>query len=105
MDTSDAWIVERTESANVVSSTQPCGAAQLALPAALEAIQSAGLQKSDIDLLIVATTTPEHSFPVQAVIFRLYWSCRRSDSGHSCPVQWFHLWIVHCRRFYKNRTI
>ncbi len=63
MDTSDAWIVERTGIRERRFVTQPCGAAQLALPAALEAIQSAGLQKSDIDLLIVATTTPEHSFP------------------------------------------
>jgi len=63
MDTSDAWIVERTGIRERRFVTPPCGCAQLALPACQSAIESAGLTKQDIDCLIVATTTPEHGFP------------------------------------------
>jgi len=63
MDTSDEWIVERTGIRERRFVTPPCGASQLALPAVLEAITNAGLTKNDIDLIIVATTTPEHLTP------------------------------------------
>lgn len=63
MDTSDEWIRERTGIQERRFVTQPCGAAELALPAALAAIQEAEIDKADIDLIIVATTTPEHMFP------------------------------------------
>lgn len=63
MDTSDEWIVERTGIRERRFVTQPCGCAQLALPACQSAIAAAGLQKEDLDLIIVATTTPEHGFP------------------------------------------
>lgn len=63
MDTSDEWIRERTGIQERRFVTQPCGAAELALPAALAAIQEAKIDKADIDLIIVATITPEHLFP------------------------------------------
>lgn len=63
MDTSNEWIVERTGIRERRFVTQPCGASQLALPACLEAIEKAGISKEDVDMIIVATTTPEHSFP------------------------------------------
>jgi len=63
MDTSNEWILERTGIQERRFVTQPCGAAELALPACLEAISNAGISKNDIDYIIVATTTPEHLFP------------------------------------------
>jgi len=63
MDTSNEWIIERTGIRERRFVTQPTGAADLALPACLNAIQNAEIQNTDIDLIIVATTTPEHSFP------------------------------------------
>lgn len=63
MDTSDEWIRERTGIQERRFVTQPCGAAELALPAALAAIQEAQIDKSALDLIIVATITPEHMFP------------------------------------------
>jgi 3-oxoacyl-[acyl-carrier-protein] synthase-3 len=63
MDTSDEWIVERTGIRERRFVTQPCGSAELALPAALEAIENAGLAKSEVDFILVATTSPEHLFP------------------------------------------
>ncbi len=63
MDTSNEWILERTGIQERRFVTQPCGSAELALPACLDAIQDAGIQKEDIDFIIVATTTPEHQAP------------------------------------------
>ncbi len=63
MDTSNEWIIERTGIRERRFVTQPCGCSQLALPACLSAIEGAGIRKEDLDLIIVATTTPEHSFP------------------------------------------
>lgn len=63
MDTSNEWIVERSGIHERRFIKQPMGAAELSLPACDEAIRNAGLQKEDIDLVIVATITPEHLFP------------------------------------------
>lgn len=63
MDTSNEWIVERTGIHERRFVTQPCGCAELALPACEQAIADAGIEKTDIELIIVATTTPEHQFP------------------------------------------
>jgi 3-oxoacyl-[acyl-carrier-protein] synthase-3 len=63
MDTSNEWIIERTGIHERRFVTQPCGAAELALPACLEAIAKAGISKNDIDYIIVGTITPEHLFP------------------------------------------
>ena len=63
MDTSNEWIVERTGIHERRFVTQPCGSAELALPACRGAIKDAGISKEDIELIIVATTTPEHQIP------------------------------------------
>ncbi len=63
MDTSNEWILERSGIRERRFVTPPTGASQLALPACIQAIAKAGIDKSDIDFIIVATTTPEHLFP------------------------------------------
>ena len=70
VESSDDWIVERTgirarhfADAGVVSS-------ELALPAARQALQTAGVQAEDIDLIIVATSTPDMVFPSTACILQ-----------------------------------
>ncbi|MCK4296537.1 MAG: ketoacyl-ACP synthase III [Candidatus Marinimicrobia bacterium] len=63
MDTSNEWILERTGIHERRFITQPTGAAELALPACIKAVKNAGIDKSDIDLIIVATLTPEHLCP------------------------------------------
>ena len=63
MDTTNEWITERTGIHERRFVTQPCGSADLALPASLDAIKDAGIRKEDIDFIIVATTTPEHQAP------------------------------------------
>ncbi len=75
LDTSDEWIRSRTgiEQRHVVEPGQPCSF--LAIEAAKQAIANASIEAGAIDLVIVATTTPDHSFPsvatkVQAELLR-----------------------------------
>lgn len=66
VETSDAWIRERTG----IISRHIAGAeettATLAMHAAQEALDNAGLSGDDIDMVIVATTTPDETFPATA---------------------------------------
>jgi 3-oxoacyl-[acyl-carrier-protein] synthase-3 len=70
VDTSDEWIRTRTgiRSRHVAAEGQL--ASDLALPAAQRALQSAGVDAADIDLIIVATTTPDIIFPSTACILQ-----------------------------------
>ncbi len=70
VNTSDEWIRTRTgiRSRHVAAEGQL--ASDLALPAAQRALQSAGVDAADIDLIIVATTTPDIIFPSTACILQ-----------------------------------
>ncbi len=70
VETSDEWIVERTGiRARHFAAPEVC-TSDLALEAARNALQAAGLQASDIDLIIVATSTPDMVFPSAACILQ-----------------------------------
>ena len=68
MDTSDEWIVERTGIRERRIAAPEEALSDLALPAAREALEEAGVAGSDVDLLIVATVTPDMAFPATAAI-------------------------------------
>ena len=68
IETSDEWIVERTGIQARHFAAPDVPASELAVPAAQAALQAAGLQASDIDLIIVATSTPDMVFPSTAAI-------------------------------------
>jgi 3-oxoacyl-[acyl-carrier-protein] synthase-3 len=68
MDTSDEWIVERTGIRERRIAGPEEALSDLALPAARQALEDAGLKGSDVDLLIVATVTPDMAFPATAAI-------------------------------------
>ena len=68
--TSDDWIVERTGiRARHFAAPGVCSS-DLGLEAARNALQAANLQASDIDLIIVATSTPDMVFPSTACILQ-----------------------------------
>ena len=70
VETSDEWIVERTGiCARHFAAPDVC-ASDLALEAAKNALQAAGVQAKDIDLIIVATSTPDMVFPSTACILQ-----------------------------------
>ncbi len=68
VDTTDAWIVERTGIRERRILSRGKGSAYMAIQAAQQALQKRGLPAEAIDLVIVATVTPEHPFPATANI-------------------------------------
>jgi 3-oxoacyl-[acyl-carrier-protein] synthase-3 len=63
VETSDEWITERTgiKERHVAAPGQ--AASDLALPAARQALEQAGVDPAEIDLVVVATVTPDMFFP------------------------------------------
>jgi 3-oxoacyl-[acyl-carrier-protein] synthase-3 len=68
MDTSDEWIMERTGIRERRIAAPEEALSDLALPAAQEALEDAGISGHDVDLVIVATVTPDMAFPATAAI-------------------------------------
>jgi 3-oxoacyl-[acyl-carrier-protein] synthase-3 len=79
VDTTDQWIRERTgiEQRYIAASDQTC--CDLAEPAARRAMEAAAVGPADIDLIVVATTTPDQVFPSTACLLQ-----QRLDI-HGCP--------------------
>jgi 3-oxoacyl-[acyl-carrier-protein] synthase-3 len=68
VDTSDEWIRERTGIRERHMAGRDEALSDIALPACRDALDQAGLDGKDIDLLIVATVTPDMAFPSTAAI-------------------------------------
>ncbi len=66
VDTSDAWIIERTGIRQRHLAADGELTSDLAVAAAKQALDHAGLDAETVDLIIVATTTPDHTFPACA---------------------------------------
>ena len=66
VDTSDAWIIERTGIRQRHIAGQGETTATLAADAARRALGAAGLRAGDIGLIVVATCTPDNTFPASA---------------------------------------
>ena len=63
VDTSDEWIMERTGIRERRIASDEQALSDISLPAARQALEQAGSDGTDIDLLIVATVTPDMMFP------------------------------------------
>jgi 3-oxoacyl-[acyl-carrier-protein] synthase-3 len=68
VDTSDEWIVTRTGISERRIAAKDEATSDLATAAAQRALEDAGISGQDIDLVIVATVTPDHAFPATASI-------------------------------------
>jgi len=68
VDTSDEWIVERTGIRNRYIADEGETTSTLATEAARKAIEAAGIEATSIDLIILATATPDQTFPATATI-------------------------------------
>ena len=66
VDTTDEWIVERTGIRNRYIAGDGETTASLATAAARQALAHAGLEATDIDLIVLATATPDQTFPSTA---------------------------------------
>ncbi|MEO5796575.1 MAG: beta-ketoacyl-ACP synthase III [Rhodoferax sp.] len=79
VETSDDWIVERTGIRARHFADADVACSDLAVHAARHALEAAGVQAQDIDLIIVATSTPDMVFPSAACIVQ------NKLGIHGCP--------------------
>ncbi len=70
IDTSDEWIAERTGIRTRHLAPEDVTSSQLAYEASVRAIEAAGCTPADIDLIIVATSTPDYVFPSTATLLQ-----------------------------------
>ena len=86
LDTTDEWIRTRTGIRERRIAPDDMGAADLGTGAARNAMRSAGVEPGEIDVLIVATATPDRLLPSTACdMQRLH---LRSDPGRGVPDGW-----------------
>jgi 3-oxoacyl-[acyl-carrier-protein] synthase-3 len=70
LESSDEWIVERTGIRSRHLAAPGITSSDLALEASLRALQAAGRKPEDVDLIIVATSTPDYVFPSAAALLQ-----------------------------------
>ncbi|HEY9009933.1 MAG TPA: beta-ketoacyl-ACP synthase III [Devosia sp.] len=68
VDTSDEWIVQRTGIRQRHIAAEGENTSDLATAAGRRALENAGITPEDIDLVLVATTTPDMTFPATAAV-------------------------------------
>ncbi len=68
VDTSDEWIVSRSGIRQRHIAADGELTSDLATHAAKAALEMAGLEANDIDLIVLATATPDETFPASATI-------------------------------------
>src|SRR5687768_10063543 len=68
LDTTDAWIVERTGIRERRIAEPGQAMTDLALPAARQALERAGVAAADVDYVVVATVTPDAMFPTTSAL-------------------------------------
>ena len=86
VDTSDEWIRTRTGIRERRIAAKDQATSDLALPAAQEALKNAGLTPKDLDLIIVATTSPDMLFPSASCFLqaKLGATCGAFDLAAAC---------------------
>lgn len=72
MDTSDEWVQQRTgiKQRHWVDQSSDTCSSDLALEATLRALDSANVKKEELDMIILATLSPDHEFPGTACFFQ-----------------------------------
>jgi len=76
VDTTDEWIVERTGIRNRYIASDSETTSSLATDAARAALAAAGVDAGAIDLIVLATATPDQTFPATATLVQSALSCQ-----------------------------
>jgi 3-oxoacyl-[acyl-carrier-protein] synthase III len=84
IDTTNEWIIQRTGIEERRYSEAGVGTADLALPAAKDAIARAGLSARDLDLIVFATLSPDMAFPGCGVLLQAKLGLCEGDSPKLC---------------------
>ena len=77
VDTSDEWITTRTGIKERRMAAPDEATSDLGAAAARKALKRAGIGPEDVDLIVVATITPDHAFPSTACLIQNALGCRR----------------------------
>ena len=70
LDTSDEWIATRTGIRSRHLADPNLTSSELAFEASLRALEAAGTNAAEIDLIVVATSTPDYIFPSTACLLQ-----------------------------------
>jgi len=80
VETNDAWIVQRTGIRERRIAAEDEATSDLAVRAAEQALERAGLVPEDVEFIVVGTTTPDMFFPTTANLVQHRLGCRRAGS-------------------------
>jgi 3-oxoacyl-[acyl-carrier-protein] synthase-3 len=111
VDTSDSWIIERTGISERRIAEDTVSTSELAVKAAEAAISNAGIKPEDIDLIIVATVTPDQFFPSTACLVQIKLNAVKAaafDISSACSGFIYALstaWQFIKTGYYKNALI
>ena len=81
IDTSDKWIRERSGIAQRHIAADGEFTSDLATHAARDALKAAGMVPDDVDLIVVATSTPDETFPASATVVQSKLGCANGSMG------------------------
>ncbi len=85
IDTSHEWILQRTGIHERRFADEGVYTSDIAVPACEAAIENAGLKKTDIDLIIFATLSPDHHFPGSGVYLQKKLGLTEGDDAKFVP--------------------
>src|SRR6188474_910406 len=97
MDTSDEWIRQRTGIVQRHFCPNGVGVADLALPAAQQALEQAGRKPEEVDYILFNTMTPDYLFPGSGALLANKLGCTRApalDLRVQCAAMIFSLQIA-----------
>jgi 3-oxoacyl-[acyl-carrier-protein] synthase-3 len=80
MDTNDAWIRQRTGIVQRHFCPEGLGAADLALPAAQQALEAAGRTPEEVEYILFNTMTPDYLFPGSGALLASKLGCKRAPA-------------------------
>ncbi|MBI1736622.1 MAG: ketoacyl-ACP synthase III [Candidatus Rokubacteria bacterium] len=80
VETNDEWIVQRTGIRERHIAAPHEATSDLAVKAARQALERAGLTPADVEFIVVGTTTPDHFFPTTANLVQMQLGCGRAGS-------------------------
>jgi 3-oxoacyl-[acyl-carrier-protein] synthase-3 len=78
MDTNDEWIRQRTGIAQRHIAEKGTGSADIGAPAAQKALDAAGIEPGEVDLIVACTCTPDHIFPSTSCLIQAKLGARRA---------------------------
>jgi 3-oxoacyl-[acyl-carrier-protein] synthase III len=88
VETTDAWILTRTGMKVRHIATEEMASSDLSTKAAQEALQKAGMDAADLDLIVVGTISPDHAFPSTACLVQANLGNKKAacfDVSAACP--------------------